>query len=122
MNRHHSLVILKLLGEIVLFALVAGIVVVLIGYWRKWDSSLEYSNAFFIAGCFLIVGGMLSRYASIQSYTPLQNISSDSFREMSPGERVGYIVEASSPYRLVVIGLMSGIILFLISAYLAKLL
>ena len=63
----------------------------------------------------LIIGGAFSRQAAGQDWDSFQMLSAESFRDMSPGERADFIVNASSSVRLVVLGVVSGILLFLIS-------
>jgi hypothetical protein len=48
-------------------------------------------------------------------------LNAESFREMSSGERANFIINESSPISLVILGLLSGILLILISAIAAYL-
>jgi hypothetical protein len=107
--------VIKMCGEAVLLAIFAGIVIGIIGYLNKWETSVKYSNAFFIAGALIIIGGAFSRLGAGQDWDSFQMLSAESFRDMSPGERANFIVNASSPVRLVILGLLSGILLILIS-------
>ena len=77
---------------------------------------MKYSNAFFIAGALVIIGGLSSRMAASRDWNSFQRLNAESFRDMSPTERANYIVEASSSLRLAIIGLLSGISLMLISS------
>jgi hypothetical protein len=115
MKRPVIIAMLKLGGEAVLLAIVVGIVIVIIGNVNKWETSIRYSNAFFIAGCLMIIGGAFSRMAAGQEWGIFQRFSAESFRDMSPGERANYIVEASSSVRLVIVGVVSGVLLMLLS-------
>jgi hypothetical protein len=115
MKRQVIMVMLKMAGEAVLLTIIAGILIGIIGNWQNWDSSSQYSNAFFIAGSLLIIGGGFSRRAAGQEWSTYQRISAESFRDMSPGERAEFIVNASSSLRLVIIGFSSRILLFIIS-------
>lgn len=108
--------ILKLCVEAIFFTTVIGGIIAIIGYINKWNSSVPYSNAFFAAGCLIIVAGGLSRSAAGGEWNTFQRISADSFRDMSPGERANFILNANSPVRLVILGLFSGISLIIISA------
>jgi hypothetical protein len=116
MNRLFFRTYIKLFGEACLIALCAGIAILVIGTWRKWDSSIQYSNAFFLAGCLIFIGGGISRMAAGQEWGAFQRLGSESFRDMSPGERANFIVDVSSPVRLVIVGVSSGILLFILSA------
>ena len=112
--------ILKILGEAIIFTIIVCGVIVGLGYLRRWDTSLTYSNAFFIAGILMIVAGGLSRMSAGQSWNSLLLPHSESLRDMSSSERANYIVQASSTVRLLILGLLSGILLILISVFLSK--
>jgi hypothetical protein len=103
MKRLVILTILKMCGEAILLALIAVIVVMVIGYTNKWDTSLKYSNTFFIAG-----GS--SKLTAGADWSASQTLYAESFRGMSNSERANFIINASSSYRLVILGLLSGII------------
>lgn len=105
-----------------LLATVIGGVIVVIGYINKWDSMIKYSNGFFLAGCLMIIAGASSRYAASQGWLHYQLLSADSFRTMSSGERVDYIVKISSSFRTLILGIVSGLFLILASAVAAYLL
>ncbi len=120
MKRLVILAIIKMCGKAVLLTMIAGIVIGVIGNLNKWDTSLAYSNAFFIAGCLLIIAGAWSRLAAGQGWIDYQLLHAESFRDMSSGEKANYIINASSSIRLVTLGLLSGILLILISLFLAK--
>lgn len=108
---------IKMCGEAVLLTIFVGILIGIIGNVMKWDASLEYSNAFFIAGFLVIIAGMSSRLGAGQEWYFFQRLSAESFRDMSPGERANFILDASSSLRLVILGLLSGILLIIISEF-----
>ena len=116
MKRQVIVAMSKLCGEAVSITLFAVIAVVIIGNLNQWNTSMKYSNAFFIAGALVIIGGLSSRMAASQEWNIFQRSGGESFRDMSPTERANFIVEASSSLRLVIIGLLSGISLMLISS------
>lgn len=93
-----------------------GIVIGIIGYLNNWSSLVEYSNAFFLAGCLVLVAGGLSRFAAGQQWGSFQLLSAESFRGMSSSERAEFIVNASSSMSALILGVLSGILLLLISA------
>jgi hypothetical protein len=103
--------IIKMCGKDILLTVIAGIVIEVIGYMNKWDTSLAYSNAFFIAGCLAIIAGVLSRLGAGQEWNNLQSLYAESFRDMSSSERANFIMNASSSVSLVILGLLSGILL-----------
>jgi len=111
-------IIIKTCGKAILFAAIAGIVIGVIGNLREWESPLAYSNAFFIAGCLMIVAGASSRLGAGQEWRSFQLLNAESFRDMSSGDRANFIINVSSSLSLVVVGLLSGILLILIAAIL----
>lgn len=113
--------IIKMCAEAISITIFAGIVIGAIGYLNKWNSSLTYSNAFFIAGCLAIIGGTSSRLGASRERDSFQSLYAESFRDMTDSERANFIVNASSSFRLVILGLLSGIMLFLISVLVPKL-
>ncbi len=120
MKRLVLMAILKMCGKAISITMITGIVIAGIGYMNKWDTSIAYSNAFFIAGCLLIIAGGMSRLAAGQEWNAFQLFSGESFRNMSSGDRVNFIINASSSLNLVILGLLSGILLILISLIVTK--
>lgn len=115
MKRLVVMIILKMCGKAILLTTIAGIAIGVIGCVNKWDTLVAYSNAFFLAGCLAIIAGMSSRLGASQGWRTFQSPHAESFRGMSSGERANFIVEASSSISLVMLGLLSGILLILIS-------
>jgi hypothetical protein len=120
MKRLVILTILRMCGEALLLTMVAGIIIGIIGYRNQWDASIQYSNAFFIAGCLLIIAGGSSKMTAGADWESSQTLYAESFRGMSNSERANFIIDASSSYRLVILGLLSGITLIIISALVWK--
>ena len=52
--------ILRILVFVILFSIISGVVVSIIGYLLGWNTSIEYSNGFFWAGLILISFGFIS--------------------------------------------------------------
>jgi hypothetical protein len=121
MKRLVIMTIIKMCGEAGLITIFIGIVIGIIGYLKQWDTSLKYSNAFFIAGSLVILAGISSRLGAGQEWNSFQMLHAESFRDMSPSERANFVVDASSSVHLVILGLLSGILLILISALVAEL-
>jgi hypothetical protein len=119
MKRLIMMTILKMVGKAVLLTMVIGIVIGVIGNRNQWDS-IAYSNAFFIAGGLLIVAGAFSRLVAGQEWGVFQSLYAESFRQMSSGERAKFIVDASDSANLLILGLLSGVLLILISWFVTK--
>jgi hypothetical protein len=108
--------VIQMCVKSILLTTIIAVVISIIGYINKWDSSLAYSNAFFLAGCLAFVAGGLSRFAAGQEWNNFQLLSAESFREMSSSERANFIIDVSSSLGTVIFGLLTGILLILISA------
>jgi hypothetical protein len=121
MKRLVMMTVIKMCGEAVLLTILVGAIIVIIGNLKKWDTSLEYSNAFFIAGCLVIIAGAASRLGAAQGSSSFQQLNVASLRNMSAGERAEFIINAGSSVRLVILGLLGGILLILISVLVARL-
>jgi hypothetical protein len=120
MKRLAIIAIIKMCGKAILLTMIVGIVIGVIGNINEWDTSIQYSNAFFIAGCLVIIAGASSRLAASQEWKVFQSLDAVSFRGMSSGERVNFIVDVSSSFSLVILGMLSGVSLILISVFITK--
>jgi hypothetical protein len=114
--------IVKMSAKCIVLTLVVVGIIVAIGYTRKWDTPVKYSDAFFMAGGFLIIAGGFSRYTSGSDFNFFQQISAESFRGMSSSEQAIFIINASSSVSTAVLGVLTGIFLIIISAITANLL
>jgi len=111
--------IAKMCGKAVLLTAAIAAIIAATGYANKWNASLPYSNAFFIAGALMIIAGASSRYVSYQLSGRDRTIGAESLRDMSSGERAQYILDVSSPMSTAILGILTGVFLILISAILA---
>ena len=121
MNRLVATAVIKLCGEAIFITVLAGIIIGIIGYVNKWNTSRQYSDALFIAACLIFSTGALSRRLAGEEWGYFRGIYAESFRQMSPSERANFIVNASNSIRLTVLGLLSGILLTLLSLLVIKL-
>lgn len=112
--------ILKMCVNSIVITTIVGAVIGIIGYLNEWNAPIKYSNAFFVAGCLVIIAGTSSRLGAGDDWQVFQLLSAESFRGMSSGERANFIINASSPVRLVILGLLSGILLMIISVLVMK--
>lgn len=102
-----------------LIAAITGVIISVIGYVYNWSSLIAYSNALFIAGSLLFIAGAFSRYAAGQGLPNLRLFHAESLRNMSSSELANFIVAESSSPNIVILGLLSGILLMLLSVILA---
>jgi hypothetical protein len=121
MKRSVIQAILKMGAKSLFLTTLIGAGIGLIGYLKQWDSSLAYSNAFFVAGCLVFVAGGVSRLAAGQEWEQFRRLYAESLRDMSASERANFIVNASASISTVVLGLLTGILLIIISALVLKL-
>ena len=115
MNRLVIKAIIKICAKAILLTTIIGVVIGIIGYINEWNSSIKYSNAFFLTGLLVIIAGASSRMGAGEDWNIFQMLSAESFRDMSPGERANFIIDASSSLGLFILGLLTGILLILIS-------
>ena len=113
--------VIKVAGEAIILTVLAVLVVGIVGTVNQWDSAIQYSNALFIAGCVVLIGGAASRLGAGQEWSHFQGLYAESFRDRSASERANLIVSASTSVRLVVAGFLSGITLFLMSVFVMNL-
>jgi hypothetical protein len=111
--------IINMCAKSILLTAIIGVVIGIIGYVNKWNSSIAYSNAFFLAGCLIIIAGTSSRFAAQGTYN-LPLLSAESFRKMNSSERANFILDASSSMSTVIFGLLTGILLILIAVIAAN--
>lgn len=116
MNQYLVKALIKILVKSLALTAIVSVIIGIIGYLNQWNSLLAYSNAFFLAGCLVIVAGTSSRLAAGQEWSAFQLIQTESFRHMSNSERANFIVEASSSLSALILGILSGLWLVLISA------
>jgi hypothetical protein len=120
MKRLVVMAIITMCGKAIFLTTIVGIVIGIMGNVNKWNTSLAYSNAFFIAGCLAIGAGTLSRLGAGQARNSFQLLYAESFRNMSSSERANFIVNVSNSMSTVILSLLSGILLILISVFVAK--
>ena len=113
--------IIELLAEAILFTLAIGGVIVILGYFRKWDSPVSYSDAFFLVGLLVFATCVISRLSSSQGMFNFPSLTAESYKKMDFSERMQYIIHINSPRRLVILGFLTGLFLILISVIVSSL-
>jgi hypothetical protein len=119
MDRNAIQAIFRMFTNAVLLTTLVGIIIAIIGFSRQWTTTLQYSNAFFIAGSILIIAGASSRLNAGQEIDTHRLLNAQAFREMSSAERTDFIVAVNSSYRTLILGVLSGLLLIAISAFVA---
>lgn len=120
MKRQIILNVLKVVGQAVIITLIAALIILIVGFLKHWQTSIQYSNAFFIAGSVLIIVGGLSKFSAAAGRAPPQNSPTETHPEPSPGEQSTQVVKPSSTSRLLAIGVISGFLCFIVSALITK--
>ena len=120
MKRLIMMTVLKMIAEALLFTTVIGVVIGVIGYLRQWDTSLAYSNAFFLTGALVIIAGVFARQGAGKDWRIFQLLSAESFKGMSSGERAEFIINTSSPVHNLILSVLIGILLIVISLLVVK--
>ena len=113
--------IIKIVAKSLALATLIGVPIGIFGYVKQWDSPITYSNAFFIAGGLMIIAGGMSRLTAGEDWSVFQLLSGESFRGMSSGERATFIINVSSQLSTVILGVLTGLLLMLVSAIAAYL-
>lgn len=121
MDRLVAKAIFQMCAKAALLTAIVGAIIGVIGYVNKWDGQYAYSNAFFLAGCLLIIAGASSRYNAGQGWNVFQQFHAESFRGMSRSEQAKFIIDTSSSMSTVILGVLSGIFLIILSALAAYL-
>lgn len=122
MKRYVFQAILKMCAKAIALTAIIGAIIGIIGYVKQWDSTIKYSNAFFLAGCLMIIAGTSARYAASQGWNSYQLLDGEGFEGMGATERAIHIINDSSPIRTVILGVLTGLLLIGISAIAAYLL
>ena len=103
----YSIPILRILMRAILFSLLSGIAVAIIGLRLGWKTSTQFSNGFFVAGAILISIGFISFHGYRQRTTGWPPIYSD------PAERYGVqAADISHGKNLMIFFGISGLLLF----------
>jgi len=108
--------VLRILIGASLFALIAGIVVLIIGLAFGWNTSIQFSNGFFWAGAILIIVGVVS----FQGYN--QHTVDGPPVHLDPADRSNLL--AADTFRgksLMAVFGISGLLLFGLSFLIGKL-
>jgi len=111
--------ILKWCVEVIILTTIIGVILVIIGNSSGWNTSIAYSNAFFVAGVFVIAGGLASRLGASHDINQFRLLSSTKgFRDKS--KQQDFVANTRGSTNLVFLSLLSGILLILSSVLISK--
>jgi hypothetical protein len=111
--------IINLCVKSILLTLAIGSLISLLGFVNHWATSLAYSNAFFLAGCLVIVAGTATKLSAQHDYS--ETFRFESFRKTFLNEPANATENSSGSLNLVALGLSTGISLALISILIDRL-
>ena len=114
--------ILRILIGAILFSLISGIVVAIIGLMLGWKTSTQFSDGFFWAGAILISIGLLSVLGAQSERTVSGPQYSQSAVDLDIAERFKiWTADISRSYNLLAFLGISGLLLFGLSFLVSRL-
>ena len=115
--------ILRLAGSILGITLFASAIVVAIGLFSQWNTPVQYSNGFFIAGVLVIVIGVFSIAGGFEQRANFPIIYAESAGQASIAERAQRMMaDINQRYGMLVLLAGAGILLIIISIAIHRLL
>jgi hypothetical protein len=115
--------VLRLAGKILGATALVSLVVLLIGYFLRWDDPFKLSNGFFTAGAILIILGILSIAGGFAQRANFGIVYAESAGQMSSPERAQRMAaDIAQRYGSFILMLVTGLLLIGISAAIGSLL
>ena len=115
--------VLRLLGSILGLTLLVSLVVVGIGMFAHWNTTVQFSNGFFVAGMIVIVFGILSVAGGFQQRANFPLTYAETASQASISERTQRMMaDINQRYGTMILMLGSGILLIVISVAIHQLL
>lgn len=108
--------ILRLLGIISGLTFLVTLIVLIVGFALQWNTAVQFSNGFFIAGAIVILLGTLSVTGGFQQRASFPIVYAETASDASLAERgQRMIADISQRYRVLVLLIGMGILLIGIS-------
>ena len=108
--------ILRLLGIISGLTFLVTLIVLIVGFALQWNTAVQFSNGFFIAGAIVILLGTLSVTGGFQQRASFPIVYAETAGDASLAERgQRMIADISQRYRVLVLLIGMGILLIGIS-------
>lgn len=108
--------VLRLLGIIFGSTVLVALIVLIVGIALQWNTAVQFSNGFFIAGAIVILLGTLSVAGGFQQRASFPIVYAETASDASLAERgQRMIADISQRYRVVVLMIGMGILLIGIS-------
>ncbi len=107
---------LRLLLSIVMATVLASLIVLIVGWIAKWNTSRQFSDGFFIAGAVFALLGFLAVLGGFTRRTDFKITYSQSARDASLAERARLMMEdIRQGYGLLILLVGSSVFLIVIS-------
>lgn len=108
--------VLRLLGIIFGLTVLVALIVLIVGIALQWNTAVQFSNGFFIAGAIVILLGTLSVAGGFQQRASFPIVYAETTSDASLAERgQRMIADISQRYRVLVLMIGMGILLIGIS-------
>ena len=108
--------ILRLLGIISGLTFLVTLIVLIVGFALQWNTAVQFSNGFFIAGAIVILLGTLSVTGGFQQRASFPIVYAETASDAALAERgQRMIADISQRYRVLVLLIGMGILLIGIS-------
>jgi hypothetical protein len=104
--------ILRLVGVILGSTLAISLLILLTGYIYQWDKPVQFSNAFFVVGAFVIVLGVLSVSGGLTQRGNFNMMYAETAGQANQAERnQRWAAEITQRYGTMIILLATGVLL-----------
>ncbi|MGA2491017.1 MAG: hypothetical protein ABSF99_12685 [Anaerolineales bacterium] len=102
----------RLAGIAALVAIIAGLIVLVIGWLSRWHTAIQYSNGFFIAGAIVLVTGFASVSGGFRMRSDFGVLYSQSAGDMNLSDRTKlWVADMTQGYGALILLTIAGLIL-----------
>ena len=120
MERKRSL-FLRLLGTILGSTLIGSLIVIIVGFVLRWNTPVQFSNGFFVAGVIVIVLGMFTITSGFEQRADPRLLYAESVSQDSLPERNQRLVsEIHERYGALTFMAVTGLLLIVLSVAISK--
>jgi hypothetical protein len=108
--------ILRLMGTVLGLALLTSVVILVVGLVFKWNTSVQFSNAFFVAGAIAIVIGTFSVTGGLEQRGNFAMTYAESAGNASISERAQRMMaDINQRYGVLILMIATGLVLIAVS-------
>jgi hypothetical protein len=114
--------VLRLLGTVLGGTLLVSLIIVLVGLVFRWDTALQFSNGFFVAGVIVILLGTFSVTGGFQQRASFPLAYAETTSDASIAERgQRMMADINQRYGTLVLMIGTGILLIAVSVVITRL-